>query len=144
MSPIVSKDDNIYAVVWRKRFANSSVFTAKSTAGDSDRVFPSDRDGADFPRLIILADCAEAYSAISPVHHKSICRLTIINLAYSRDSLANGLVSFIDGGTNMSDVGTKISGSGQITSASAILRYPEFHFGPRGIRNFENRPGGKF
>ena len=43
-----------------------------------------------------------------------MCRFAEINLAYVRDSLANGLLSFIDAIANIADVGAKIQGNEKI------------------------------
>ena len=67
------------------------------------------------PQLIRLTDGDNAYSLVSLVRPKYLRRLTKINLEYIRDSRANGLLSFIDDGANISDVGAKINGSGDTT-----------------------------
>ena len=42
-----------------------------------------------------------------------MCRFAEINLAYVRDSLADGLLSFIDAIANIAGVGAEIQGNGK-------------------------------
>ena len=86
------------------------------------RIFRPDGNGNDFFRLVSLPDSANAYASIASVQPKSVCKLTKINLRFVRDSLANGVLSFVGAGANLADTLTKVRGDIEIF----------YHFGTAG------------
>ena len=110
-------------------------FSHRELAADHDRIFKSDFDGGDFFRLISLTDSANAYSAVLSIQPKSLCKLSKINLCYIRDIISNGVLSFVDAPTNLSDTLTKIHGNLKIFNSFCKNNY--FHI------SFLGRAGSK-
>ena len=67
--------------------------------------------GSPYFTAVSLTDCDNAYSAVTSIKPRSACKITKINLSFIRDSSSHGVLSFIDAGANVSDVGAKPNGN---------------------------------
>ena len=61
--------------------------------------------------IVSLTDCANVYSDVISIQPRRACRITKINLSFISDSASHWVLSFIDAGANVSDVGTKCGGN---------------------------------
>ena len=91
----------------------TSIICAKLSS-DLRRIFRTSKSGSDFFRLVSLTDCANAYSSVLAIHPKSSCKLTKANLCFIRDSMSNGILSFVDADANLPDTLTKMHGNVKI------------------------------
>ena len=110
--------DNILVSGCRKWHCKTIFFVGTLSRNFSEIAAVKPENGPfNYFRLVSLTDCANIYSAVLSLNPKSVCKLTKINLSFARGCVNSGALSFIDASTNLSDVGTKNSGSLEILNS---------------------------